>query len=141
MMTGGGRERIIGKLNGRMAARLEKSISEREYRHLKEDMEKAAQTYNDICTQRQALDSEVRNLSVKLRELQGKLNTCKGGLESMKSQIQLKEKRLAEQEQKVKDVTVNPKVLQQKEKKVKKPWRNWRRQQDLLVLLKRQQRK
>jgi len=119
-MTGGGRHKIIGKLNGRMAAQLERSITERDYRSLKENMEAAAKKYNEVFARKQALETEVRNLTQAHRDIQGKLESSKTGLESMTKQIKLKEKLVADQEKKVKDATMDPKVIEQKEKLARK---------------------
>ena len=119
-MTGGGRQRIIGKMNSGMAARLENSVTPEEFTRIKESFEKASKEYEDVCSRRQLAEQEVRQLTLKLKDLNNKLGSSKADIESMKTQLRLKEGLLKGQESKLKECIVDPKLVQEKEAACKK---------------------
>lgn len=117
-MVGGGNKRPQGRFNSEMAKRLGNQMSKKDFETLKRNCEAAEKDLMEIVERRKELEEAASTTEKEIQELKTKINNYQSDVEASKKMIPYKAALIKEQEQKVKETTIAPRLLQEKTKKI-----------------------
>ncbi|CAL8130636.1 unnamed protein product [Orchesella dallaii] len=117
-LLGGGNKITQGKFNSARAKALGAGMSKKQIEALKAQCEAAERELQDVMDRRQTFEESANAIETEIAEMKRKHVNYQSDLEASRRMIPLKVDLIKQQEQKIKTITLSPRVLQEKQAKI-----------------------
>ena len=106
-------------MNSGMAARLTSTVSKKDVEKLQRQFESLNKELTDLSARKTQLETDIFNLKPKIKETTAGIQNFHSDLQALKNKLPLVQNRYSEQQTKVREAAISPKVLKEKEAALK----------------------